>query len=635
MKFGFKNKIYIAVAIILISSLLASNIFSYLSSKNMIKKQINNTLNSLVLSNADAINDFLAFKHDVLINLSHELKNPAYLSDSKILKKLELFNKVMKSNDVFIGFEEDGRFLSASSEGRLLGDSYDPRKKPWYKMVKLANNDIVTDPFIDEITKKKSFAFGVKIKGEDTDFGGVLACINDFSLIEPEINKIKVDGGYAILLDSKNKILVHPKKELIGKKLSELSNSLVRLDKMLEKTKSGMYEYTFNDNDRILAYATISETNWKLLVTTSKNIVYKDIDDQFSKNILITLAFTVFGTALIVFILAKLFVPITNLKNMINALATKDADLTSRIEIKGEDIIAQMGKDINIFIEKLQNLLVNTKNASNENATISAQLSSTTQEVGKRVEDESNIITQISNESKNLHDLLQGSLVDARKSDENLKVSNDILFEVQGDIEALHVKLNETSIKDVELAQKLNQTSQSTTEIREVLSVINDIADQTNLLALNAAIEAARAGEHGRGFAVVADEVRQLAEKTQKSLTEINSTINVVVQSVQEVSSDMDDSSKEILKISQNGEELNKKVDNAVSTMIETTKITKKTIESYIQTVDNLENIVKELDNVDRLSNSNFKSIEEISDASEHLNSLTEELNNELKRYNT
>ena len=103
----------------------------------------------------------------------------------------------------------------------------------------------------------------------------------------------------------------------------------------------------------------------------------------------------------------------------------------------------------------------------------------------------------------------------------------------------MNTQIEISSQNEEELSGKLIQLTQDTEQVKDVLSVISDIAEQTNLLALNAAIEAARAGEHGRGFAVVADEVRKLAERTQKSLAEINATINVVIQSISETSDAM------------------------------------------------------------------------------------------------
>ncbi len=107
-------------------------------------------------------------------------------------------------------------------------------------------------------------------------------------------------------------------------------------------------------------------------------------------------------------------------------------------------------------------------------------------------------------------------------------------------------KIHHASEQENELAQNLTELTTSANEIKTVLTVIGDIADQTNLLALNAAIEAARAGEHGRGFAVVADEVRQLAERTQKSLSETNASINVVVQAINDSSERMNANAQEI-----------------------------------------------------------------------------------------
>jgi methyl-accepting chemotaxis protein len=125
-------------------------------------------------------------------------------------------------------------------------------------------------------------------------------------------------------------------------------------------------------------------------------------------------------------------------------------------------------------------------------------------------------------------------------------------------------KINIASHKENELAQNLVELTSSAEQIKGVLTVIGDIADQTNLLALNAAIEAARAGEHGRGFAVVADEVRQLAERTQKSLSETNASINVVVQAISGSSDMMNENAKDITNLANDIESVNLKIEEIV-----------------------------------------------------------------------
>ncbi len=127
---------------------------------------------------------------------------------------------------------------------------------------------------------------------------------------------------------------------------------------------------------------------------------------------------------------------------------------------------------------------------------------------------------------------------------ENLQSTT--LRETEDVVNVLQSKITTASEKENELAVKLGQLSQDAEQVKDVLTVIGDIAEQTNLLALNAAIEAARAGEHGRGFAVVADEVRKLAERTQKSLSETNASISVVVQSIEDSSEHMNSNAKEI-----------------------------------------------------------------------------------------
>lgn len=146
-------------------------------------------------------------------------------------------------------------------------------------------------------------------------------------------------------------------------------------------------------------------------------------------------------------------------------------------------------------------------------------------------------------------------------------LKNETIREADEIVGHLTEKISDASHKENDLSDKLIRLSHDADQVKEVLRVIGDIADQTNLLALNAAIEAARAGEHGRGFAVVADEVRKLAERTQRSLTETNATIGVVVQAIGDSSDAMSLNAEEMEKLVEDVELVRGKMQEVIGTL--------------------------------------------------------------------
>ena len=375
--------------------------------------------------------------------------------------------------------------------------------------------------------------------------------------------------------------------------------------------------------------------------------MYKEIDEisaamradanENTRNFIIIAIAVMVLSLIIAMLYSKLSItkPLNELILRATNLSSGDGDLTRKLEVVGKDEIAKASEAINKFIEKVRVLIAEAKDISNENSSIANELSSTSVQTGRGVENSSKIVESAGKDCAEIQSYMKDSIEVAKGGKDDLQKALSYVDETLNTISNLSSEIAQTSDIENQMAGKIEQLSRDAEQVKSVLVVINDIADQTNLLALNAAIEAARAGEHGRGFAVVADEVRKLAERTQKSLTEINATINVIVQAINESSEQMSINSKQISELTGVANNAQNTIRDMSDIMRSAIGLSDKTIEDYIKTGKDIDDIVKSMEGISQISSQSTRSVEEIASAAEHLNKMTDTLNAKLGEFRT
>ncbi len=418
----------------------------------------------------------------------------------------------------------DGRFLQGVD--LPVPEGYDPRTRDWYKVPMSTGKTVVTEPYVDVATN--DLVVTIASPFNTSGYSGVIGADLNLNTLINDVVSIEQPGVYAFLVDGSGKIVAHRDRNLTLKSVANVSPNLSANKIKSLSQEPGFEEISIDGAESLLSAKKVPHTDWYFTVVIDKTLSfasYRSLLRQSAIFGLIQLAVIAFVA---MFIIKKALAPLTTLSSAMEALSKGDGDLTQRISVNSKDEIGTLAHHVNAFIAKLQEIVRDIADSSsqlNEQSEVSTNVARQTSDgLTVQLHEISQIATAVHEMSATAEEVANNAQMTADSaisSTENCEQGKQVIIRNQDSITNLAQQVENAS----GIIQELEKNA---LDINAILSTISDIAEQTNLLALNAAIEAARAGEQGRGFAVVADEVRVLSQRTHSSTDEIREMIETL-----------------------------------------------------------------------------------------------------------
>ncbi|WP_104709202.1 methyl-accepting chemotaxis protein [Helicobacter acinonychis] len=473
--------------------------------------------------------------------------------------------------------------------------------------------------------------------------------------------RINDDKGmiYIVVVDKNGVVLFDP---VNPKTIGQSGISLQSVDGVyyvkgyLEAAKKGggytyykMPKYGGGVPEKKFAYSHYDEVSQMVIAATSyytdidaeNRAIKEDIEKAFNEStakLFLWILIATIALAVLTLIYAKLKIVkrIDDLVLKINAFSHGDKDLRAKIDVDDRnDEISQVGHGVNLFVEKARLIIEETKGISTLNKTSMDKLVQITKETQESMKNSSTTLNSVKDKATDVASVMSASIEQSQGLRKRLIETQGLVKESKDAIGDLFYQIIEAAHTEEELSNKVEQLSRNADDVKSILDIINDIADQTNLLALNAAIEAARAGEHGRGFAVVADEVRNLAGRTQKSLAEINSTIMVIVQEINDVSSQMNLNSQKMERLSDMSKSVQETYEKMSANLSSVVLDSNQSMDDYAKSGRQIEAMVSDFIKVEKVASKTLADYSDILKIATHVSETTKNLDKQVNLFKT